>query len=58
VIWDGYPVSAGHNLVISKRHIYSFFEVIAPERAALLALLDKAKDLVEQDHPLAGYNIG
>jgi diadenosine tetraphosphate (Ap4A) HIT family hydrolase len=58
LIRDGYPVSPGHSLVIPKRHVGSFFEVTAAERAALLALLDKAKDLVEQAHKPAGYNIG
>jgi diadenosine tetraphosphate (Ap4A) HIT family hydrolase len=58
LIRDGYPVSPGHSLVIPKRHVGSFFEVTAAERAALLALLDKAKDFVEQDHTPAGYNIG
>jgi len=58
LIRDGYPVSPGHSLVIPKRHVGSFFEVTAAERAALLALLDRAKDLVEQDHKPAGYNIG
>lgn len=58
LIRDGYPVSPGHSLVIPKRHVGSFFEVAAPERAALLVLLDKAKDLVERDYTPAGYNIG
>lgn len=58
LIRDGYPVSPGHSLIIPKRHVGSFFEVTAAERAALVALLDKAKDLVEQDHTPAGYNIG
>lgn len=58
LIRDGYPVSPGHSLVIPKRHVGSFFEVTAAERAALLDLLDKAKDLVEQDDTPAGYNIG
>lgn len=58
LIRDGYPISPGHSLIIPKRHVGSFFEVTAAERAALLALLDKAKDLVEQDHTPAGYNIG
>jgi diadenosine tetraphosphate (Ap4A) HIT family hydrolase len=58
LILDGYPVSPGHSLVIPKRHVRSFFEVSDPERAALLALLDKAKDLASQQHHPAGYNIG
>ncbi len=58
LILDGYPVSPGHSLVIPKRHVSSFFEVSDPERASLLALLDRAKDLAAQLHHPAGYNIG
>ena len=50
LILDGYPVSAGHSLVIPKRHVGSFFEETAPERAALFALLDRAKELVAEQH--------
>jgi diadenosine tetraphosphate (Ap4A) HIT family hydrolase len=58
LILDGYPVSLGHSLIIPKRHVGSFFEATPPERVALLALLDKAKELVEKHHAPAGYNIG
>lgn len=58
LILDGYPVSPGHSLVIPKRHVGSFFDATGHERAALLALLDKAKELVERAHRPAGYNIG
>lgn len=42
-ISDGFPVSPGHSLVITKRHIGSLFETSAQERAALLDLLDQAQ---------------
>lgn len=58
LIMDGFPVSPGHSLIIPKRHVGSFFDAIPPERAALLALLDRAKELVEKHHAQAGYNIG
>lgn len=58
LILDGYPVSPGHSLIIPKRHVGSFFDATPPERAALLALLDKAKELVEETHKPDGYNIG
>ena len=41
VIRDGFPISPGHTLIIPKRHVGSFFELEADERAELLALLDK-----------------
>lgn len=58
LILDGFPVSPGHSLIIPKRHVGSFFDATPPERAALLALLDRAKELVEKHHAPAGYNIG
>ena len=58
LILDGYPVSPGHSLVISKRHVGSFFEVTEVERASLFALLDRAKKLVAHQHRPDGYNIG
>ena len=58
LILDGYPVSPGHSLVIPKRHVGSFFEVTEIERAALLALLDRAKELAAEQHRPDGYNIG
>ena len=58
VIYDGYPVSTGHALVIPKRHIGSFFETGTEERNALLAGLDYAKQIIDNDYGPAGYNIG
>ena len=58
LIMDGYPVSPGHSLIIPKRHLGSFFDATPPERAALLVLLDKAKELVEDERKPDGYNIG
>ena len=58
LILDGYPVSPGHSLVIPKRHVGSFFEVTGLERAALFALLDRAKERVAERHRPNGYNIG
>jgi diadenosine tetraphosphate (Ap4A) HIT family hydrolase len=43
VIRDGYPISPGHTLIISKRHIGSFFDTTTEERNALFELLDWAK---------------
>lgn len=42
-IYDGYPVSPGHTLVIPKRHLQSFFDTTPAEKQDLLALLDVAR---------------
>lgn len=41
-IRDGYPVSPGHTLIISRRHVQSFFDTTAEEKQDLLALLELA----------------
>lgn len=57
-IYDGFPISAGHSLIIPKRHIASFFEASSDERTAMLALLDQAKAQVSHEHQPAAFNIG
>ena len=58
VIRDAYPISAGHTLIIPRRHVGSFFDLSSNERADLLGLLDVAKvDLDRELRPQA-YNIG
>ncbi|MCX5540048.1 HIT family protein [Paraburkholderia sp. CNPSo 3076] len=59
-IWfqDGFPVSPGHSLLIPKRHVASFFETTAEERVALLALLDQARQAVQESNAPDGFNIG
>jgi diadenosine tetraphosphate (Ap4A) HIT family hydrolase len=58
VIRDGFPVSPGHTLIIPRRHVSSFFEVTAEERAALFTLIDKAKEELDTEFSPEGYNIG
>lgn len=58
VIRDGFPISAGHTLIIPTRHIGSFFELQADELTELMALLNKAKRVVDQEFAPQGYNVG
>ena len=58
VIRDGFPVSPGHTLIISRRHVASFFEISQEERAGLLSLLDESKRALQLEHHPDGYNIG
>ena len=57
-IYDGFPVSPGHSLIIPKRHVGSFFEVSNEVRMAMLAMLDIARATVEDEHSPNAYNIG
>ena len=57
-IRDGFPVSQGHTLIIPKRHVATFFELKAIEKAAILQALDEAKDALDKAYSPDGYNIG
>lgn len=56
--FDKYPVNRGHLLLLTRRHVASFFEASAAERAALLALIDAGKRLLDERFRPDGYNIG
>lgn len=58
VFRDGFPISPGHTLIIPKRHVASFFELEAAERSELLALLDKAKAVLDKEYAPQAFNIG
>ena len=57
-IWDGYPVSPGHALLIPRRHIATWFDATAEERNALVDATDLVKKTIELAHSPDGYNIG
>ena len=58
LIRDGFPVSEGHSLVIAKRHVASFFDLQAIEKAAVLQLLDEGRQALDRELSPDGYNIG
>jgi diadenosine tetraphosphate (Ap4A) HIT family hydrolase len=58
VVDDAYPVSRGHTLVISLRHVPSFFDLKPDEMTALLALLHRAKRRLDGALNPDGYNVG
>ena len=58
VIRDRYPVSKGHSLIIVQRHVESFFETTDSEKAALISLLENAKQALDNEFSPQAYNIG
>lgn len=55
---DGNSLALGHTLVVPRRHVADFFDMTAAEQAAVIALLNEARRLVEAKHHPDGYNIG
>jgi diadenosine tetraphosphate (Ap4A) HIT family hydrolase len=46
-IWDGFPVSPGHALLIPRRHVATWFDATIEEQQALVAAIDAAKTAIE-----------
>ena len=57
-LWDRFPVSKGHLLVIPFRHVTDYFTMTVEEKHAVLALIDECKAVIEENFTPAGYNIG
>lgn len=57
-IYDGFPVSPGHSLIIPKRHVASFFETTREEQTAILDLLTEMKTILAKEHNPDGFNVG
>lgn len=58
-IWDSYPVSPGHILLITKDHRSDYFELDPKEKEELHVMIRRAKEFIlENDHAPDGYNIG
>lgn len=58
-IWDAYPVTPGHALIIPTRHVPNLAATTAEERQGLWDLIDPVmKAIVKQCGPVDGFNIG
>ncbi len=57
-IFDGFPVSPGHVLIVPRRHISDWFETTGEERSEILDLIDAVKKELDKRHRPDGYNIG
>ena len=51
-------LSKGHVIVVPKRHVADFFDMSGAEQGSVLALLNRAKKLIDKEHKPDGYNIG
>ena len=59
-IFDSFPVSPGHVLVITRRVVPTYFECTAAEQAAVMQLVGELKRLLDErlDPKPDGYNVG
>jgi len=57
-IFDKFPVSNGHTLVIPKKHCADYFDLSTEAQTACWAMVNLAKVLVENKFNPDGFNIG
>lgn len=57
-IFDNFPVSKGHMLIIPKKHIKNYFEADENTKGQLWELLDECKIFADKQFNPQGYNIG
>lgn len=59
-VFDSFPESPGHMLVITRRIVLTFFDCTAAEQAALMALVNSVKRFPDERHVPKpdGYNVG
>ena len=56
--FDGYPISKGHVLIISKEHISNYFELSEIVQKDMMNLVSKVKKLLDSKYETADYNVG
>jgi len=57
-IFDKFPVSDGHILIIPKRHCCDYFELTFKEQSACWFMLNKVKQILQTKFNPQGFNIG
>jgi ATP adenylyltransferase len=63
-LWDSFPVSPGHALLITRRHIATWFDATPAEQQVLTAALASVRVTIEElaqregRPPPNGYNVG
>jgi diadenosine tetraphosphate (Ap4A) HIT family hydrolase len=57
-IYDKYPVSKGHTLVIPKRKTSHYFKMADKEKAACQIMVERVKKILDKRYQPDGYNIG
>jgi diadenosine tetraphosphate (Ap4A) HIT family hydrolase len=58
-LYDTFPVTPLHALIVPRRHAVTYFDLHDPERRAINVLLDQVrKDVLAADKAIDGFNVG
>ncbi|MDP3643093.1 MAG: bifunctional class I SAM-dependent methyltransferase/HIT family protein [Bacteroidota bacterium] len=57
-MFDKFPVSKGHALIISKKHCPDYFELTFKEQSACWFMLNKVREIIKTEFNPDGFNVG
>jgi len=57
-LWDAFPVTEGHLLLVPHRHVASWSDLQASEQAAMIAGVNQARALLTDRFAPDGFNVG
>ena len=57
-LWDTYPVSPGHALLVTRRHVPDWFTAGPEEQRALGEAIELARAQILEKHRPDGFNVG
>lgn len=57
-IFDGYPLSKGHVLIVPKRHLSNYFELPLKEQSACWLMANKVQEFLAKEFQPDGFNVG
>ena len=57
-MFDGYPLSKGHVLIVPKRHVSNYFELPSKEQSACWLMANKVQGILTTEFQPDGFNVG
>lgn len=57
-VFDKFPVSNGHALIIPKKHCSDYFDLTFKEQSACVFMLNTVKQIIEKRYNPDGFNVG
>ncbi|MDE5458443.1 DUF3427 domain-containing protein [Bradyrhizobium sp. CSA112] len=57
-IWDGFPASPGHLLIIPGRHVPAWPDLTSAEKAAIWLAVDQGQGIISERFRPDGFNVG
>jgi diadenosine tetraphosphate (Ap4A) HIT family hydrolase len=57
-LWDAFPLTQGHALLVPRRHVAEWFDATADEQRQLMLALQPARAAISALRHADGFNIG